>query len=33
LQFKVKGGKTGDKISISWVDNKGEKRTDEVSVT
>jgi len=33
LQFKVKGGKAGDKISITWVDNKGEKRTDEVTVS
>ncbi|NDA55790.1 MAG: thiosulfate oxidation carrier complex protein SoxZ, partial [Betaproteobacteria bacterium] len=28
-----KGGKAGDKISITWVDNKGEKRTDEVTVS
>ncbi|NCW81079.1 MAG: thiosulfate oxidation carrier complex protein SoxZ [Betaproteobacteria bacterium] len=33
LQFKVKGGKAGDKISITWVDNKGDKRTDEVTVS
>ena len=32
LQFVVKGAKAGDKITISWVDNKGDKRTDEVSV-
>ena len=32
LQFRVKGAKTGDRISVSWVDNRGEKRTDEVSV-
>ena len=31
-QFTVKGAKTGDKISISWVDNHGDKRTDEVTV-
>ena len=30
--FKVKGAKAGDKISISWTDNKGEKRTDEVAI-
>ncbi len=30
--FKVKGAKAGDKVSIFWVDNKGDRRTDEVSV-
>jgi len=29
LQFIVKGAKPGDKISVSWLDNKGDKRTDE----
>lgn len=33
LQFVVKGGKAGDKVTISWVDNKGDKRTDEAAVT
>jgi len=33
LQVVVKGAKAGDKISISWVDNKGEKRSDEATVT
>lgn len=32
LQFKVRDAKAGDKITISWVDNKGEKRTDETTV-
>jgi sulfur-oxidizing protein SoxZ len=32
LQFTVKGAKAGDKISVSWVDNKGDKRTDEAVV-
>ncbi len=31
--FKVKGGKAGDKVSVTWLDNKGDSRTDEVSVT
>ena len=31
--FKVKGAKAGDKISVTWTDNKGDKRTDEVSVS
>ncbi len=33
LQFNVKGAKAGDKISISWVDNRGDKRSDEATVT
>ncbi len=33
LQFNVKGAKAGDKVSVSWTDNKGEKRTDEATVT
>ena len=32
LQFNVKGAKAGDKIAVTWVDNKGEKRTDEATV-
>jgi sulfur-oxidizing protein SoxZ len=33
LQFNVKGAKVGDKITVSWVDNKGEKRSDEAVVS
>jgi sulfur-oxidizing protein SoxZ len=33
LQFNVKGAKAGDKISVSWTDNKGGKRTDEATVS
>ncbi|WP_372395584.1 thiosulfate oxidation carrier complex protein SoxZ [Azospirillum sp. HJ39] len=33
LAFKVKGGKAGDKVSVTWVDNKGDTRTDEAAVT
>ena len=33
LQFNVKGAKAGDKISVSRVDSKGDKRTDEATVT
>lgn len=33
LQFTVKGAKAGDKISITWKDNKGETRTDEAVVS
>lgn len=32
LQFTVKGAKVGDKISISWKDNRGDSRTDEATV-
>jgi sulfur-oxidizing protein SoxZ len=31
--FKVKGAKAGDKISITWEDNTGDKRTDTVTVS
>jgi sulfur-oxidizing protein SoxZ len=33
MQFTVKGAKPGDKISVSWKDNKGETRTDEATVS
>ena len=33
MQFNVKGAKAGDKVSITWVDNKGDKRTDEATVS
>ena len=33
LQFKVKDAKPGDRIAITWVDNKGDKRTDEATVS
>jgi len=33
LQFAVKGAKAGDKITISWTDSKGDKRTDEAAVS
>ena len=32
LQFRVRGAKPGDRISVSWVDTRGDKRTDEVAV-
>ena len=31
LQFTVKGAKAGDKITVTWKDNKGESRTDEAT--
>ena len=33
LQFTVKGAKAGDKVSVTWKDNKGESRTDEAVVS
>ena len=33
LQFNVKGAKAGDKIGISWVDNRGDRRSDEAVVS
>ena len=33
LEFVVRGAKAGDKIAITWKDNKGESRTDEATVS
>jgi len=33
LQFTIKGAKAGDKVAITWKDNRGESRTDEAAVT
>lgn len=33
LQFVVKGAKAGDKITVRWVDNRGDKRSDEAVVS
>ena len=33
LGLRVKGAKTGDRIGVTWTDNKGDKRTDEVAVS
>jgi sulfur-oxidizing protein SoxZ len=32
LGVRVKGAKAGDKIGVTWTDNKGDKRSDEVAV-
>ena len=32
LQFQVKGAKAGDKIVVTWTDNRGDKRSDEAVV-
>lgn len=33
LHFRFKGGKPGDRISVTWTDNKGDKRTDEATIS
>lgn len=32
LGFKVKGAKAGDKVNVSWVDNKGDKNSADATV-
>lgn len=32
LAFKFKGGAKGEKVTVSWVDNKGDSRTDEATI-
>jgi sulfur-oxidizing protein SoxZ len=33
LQFTFAGGKPGDKIQVSWVDSKGDTRSDETTIS
>ncbi|QNK71517.1 thiosulfate oxidation carrier complex protein SoxZ [Variovorax sp. PAMC26660] len=33
MQFTLKGAKAGDKIAVTWKDNRGETRTDEATVS
>ena len=33
LHFRFKGGKPGEKVGITWTDNKGDKRTDEATIS
>lgn len=30
--FKIKGAKAGDKLAITWEDNRGETRTDQTTI-
>jgi sulfur-oxidizing protein SoxZ len=32
FSFRVKGAKPGDKLEISWLDNKGERNSTETSL-
>jgi len=33
MQFAIKGAKAGDKVAVTWKDNKGDTRTDETTVS
>ena len=32
LEFRFSGGKAGEKVIVTWTDNKGEKRSDEATI-
>jgi len=32
LEFSFKGGQKGERIQVTWTDNKGDKRTDEATI-
>jgi sulfur-oxidizing protein SoxZ len=32
LAFRFKGGAKGDKVAISWVDSRGDQRSDEATI-
>ena len=32
FSFRVKGAKSGDKIEIGWLDNKGDKNSTETAI-
>ncbi len=33
LQFRFKGAKAGDKVTVTWTDNTGDTRTDEAVIS
>ena len=33
LEFSFKGGKSGDTVSVTWLDNKGETQTGSTTVS
>jgi sulfur-oxidizing protein SoxZ len=33
LEFRFSGGKAGEKVIVTWTDNKGDKRTDEATIS
>ena len=32
IQFSFNGGKAGENIVVSWIDNHGDKRSDEATI-
>ena len=32
LHFRFTGGKPGEKVTVTWTDNKGDKRSDETTI-
>jgi sulfur-oxidizing protein SoxZ len=32
LAFKFRGGAKGDMVTVTWVDSKGDRRTDETAI-
>lgn len=32
LQFTLRGAKAGDRLTVEWIDNRGERRSDEAVV-
>ncbi|HEX4596717.1 MAG TPA: thiosulfate oxidation carrier complex protein SoxZ [Burkholderiaceae bacterium] len=32
LAFRFKGGQVGDRVTVSWVDSKGDRRSDEATI-
>ena len=33
VQFSFKGGKAGEKVIVNWIDNHGDKRSDEAVIS
>ena len=33
VQFSFKGAKAGDKVVVNWIDNHGDKRSDEAVIS
>lgn len=32
LAFRFKGGQKGDKVRVTWIDSKGDSRSDEATI-
>lgn len=33
MQFNIRGAKAGDKVALTWLDNRGDTRTDQAVVS